>query len=84
MHQLLSERAEDITTLFGQLPDYLEDVWTAVAAGEIAKAKQTIDEVPRQHPFEIRYHTIEKVDWESCATVLDAGNRREWLGRGWK
>lgn len=84
VHDLLSERAESITSLFGQLPDFLADVWIDVAAGEIEKAKQTIDEVPKQHPFEIRYHTIQKVDWESCATVLNSANRKEFLARGWK
>lgn len=84
VHDLLSERSEGITALFGQLPDFLDDVWIDVAIGEIQKARQTIDMVPRQHPFEIRYNKISRVNWESCATVLNTETRKEYLTRGWK
>ena len=83
VHELLSERMEDISRLFGQLPDTLEDVWIDVALGNIEAAKQTIDAVPRRHPFEMRYHGVRPVDWESCARVLDDAARRQELGRGW-
>ncbi len=83
VHDLLSDRLENIYQLFGQLPDVLEDVWIDVALGEIARAKQTIDAVPKQHPFELRYHKIEKVPWESCTKVLDAIDRRKCLMEGW-
>jgi hypothetical protein len=43
----------------------------------------TIDAVPKQHPFDMKYHQITKVPWESCAKVLDATNRRQCLARGW-
>ena len=83
VHRLLSERLENIYTLFGQIPDVLEDVWIEVALGEIERAKQTIDAVPEQHPFELRYHQIEKVEWESCSRVLDANERKRCLLSGW-
>lgn len=83
VHELLSERLEDIASLFGQLPDVLEDVWIDVALGEIEKAKQTINMVPKQHPFQLRYHRIKPVDWESCATVLDSSERKSFLAQGW-
>lgn len=83
VHRLLSERLENIYTLFGQIPDVLEDVWIEVALGEIERAKQTIDAVPEQHPFELRYHQIEKVEWESCSRVLDANERKRCLLNGW-
>lgn len=84
VHQLLSERLKEIHDLFGQIPDVLEDVWIQVAQGEIEEAKQTIDALPKQHPFEIKYHQkIEKLDWESCAQILDATERRKFLSRGW-
>lgn len=83
VHQLLSDRLENIYTLFGQLPDVLEDVWIDVAFGDIEKAKQVINSVPRQHPFEIRYSKVEKVPWESCAKVLDSSSRKRFLSRGW-
>jgi hypothetical protein len=83
VHDLLSERLENIATLFGQIPDVLEDVWIDVALGEIEKAKQTIEAVPKKHPFQLRYHRLKPVDWESCARVLNAEERRNFLRRGW-
>jgi len=83
VHALLSGRLRAIHELFGQIPDVLEDVWIDVAQGEIEKAKQTIDAIPEQHPFEIKYHRIEKVPWESCSKVLDARDRKEHLLKGW-
>jgi len=83
VHELLSERLENIASLFGQIPDILEDVWIDIALGEIARAKKTIDAVPKKHPFELRYHTVEKVDWETCARVLDAEERKRFLSQGW-
>lgn len=84
VHQMLSSRLQDISNLFGQLPDVLEDVWIDVAIGEVERARRIIDAVPRQHPFKLRYHKIAKVDWESCAKVLDSRERKAYLSRGWR
>ncbi|MCY4488573.1 MAG: phospholipase D-like domain-containing protein [Deltaproteobacteria bacterium] len=84
VHQLLSQRLQDISGLFGQLPDTLEDVWIQVALGQLEEARKTIDMVPEKHPFEIRYHEVKPVDWESCAQVLDDDARRQSLAQGWK
>jgi hypothetical protein len=84
VHDLLSERLENIANLFGQIPDILEDVWIDLALGEIDAARKTIDAVPKKHPFQLRYHTVEKVDWESCARVLDAEERKRFLSQGWE
>jgi superfamily II DNA/RNA helicase len=84
VHALLSERLENIATLFGQIPDILEDVWIDIALGEIDRAKRTIDAVPKQHPFELRYHRVEKVDWEGCSRVLDTDARKRSLMTGWQ
>lgn len=85
VHAILSERLENIHTLFGQIPDVLEDVWIQVALDDIEKAKRIIDEVPKHHPFELRYEKgIGKVDWESCATVLDNTETKKYLTSGWQ
>ncbi|MGH8020954.1 MAG: phospholipase D-like domain-containing anti-phage protein [Opitutaceae bacterium] len=84
VHHLLSERLENIFQLFGQIPDVLEDVWVQAALGDIEAAKRIIDAVPKKHPFELKYHRIERVDWESCATVLDPMAVREALATPWE
>ncbi len=83
VRRLLSERLENISRLFGQLPDTLEDVWVQVALGQVEQAKRTIDSVPDRHPFELRYREVGRVDWESCARVLDDAAKRQSLARGW-
>jgi hypothetical protein len=83
VHQLLSSRLQDIFALFGQVPDVLQDVWIDVALGEVERAKQVIASVPKQHPFDIRYQRIEKIDWESCERVLAPGAKRAALVKGW-
>ena len=85
LRRLLSERLENVSRLFGQLPDTLEDVWVRVALGEIEEAKRTIDAVPDEHPFALRYREeVRRVDWESCARVLADDARRRSLSRGWR
>jgi len=84
VHHLLSARLRAIHDMFGQLPDTLEDVWVAIALREEEKARQIIDAVPPRHPFEIRYHRIEPVDWESCAAVLEREAQLDLLREGWK
>lgn len=83
VHDLLSARLASIHRLFGQIPDVLEDVWIEVALGRIEAARQTIDSVPQQHPFEIKYHRVSQVDWESCAQVLDVAEQQKHFLQGW-
>ena len=83
VHRMLSTRLQNIHALFGQIPDVLEDVWIDVALGDIERAKQVIDAVPQQHPFDIKYQAIEKVDWEHCSRVLDSSAKRDALIAGW-
>jgi len=83
VHELLSDRLEDIYNLFGQIPDVLEDVWIDVANGEIENAKKLIDSVKPKHPFDERYNQITAIDWASCANVLDADEKKNILLNGW-
>ena len=85
VHKLLSDRLQNIYNIFGQLPDTLEDVWVEVAENEIEKAKEIINNVPKQNPFKCRYQNkIDKVDWESCASVLNKAEKRKYLQKGWR
>lgn len=83
VHELLSDRLEKINSIFGQIPDVLEDVWVDIALNKIDDANKTIDAVPPRHPFEIRYDKIEPIDWESCAKVLDSYEKKQHLLKGW-
>jgi len=83
VHELLSDRLEGIYDLFGQLPDVLEDVWIEVAIGEKEQAEKIINQVPVEHPFEMRYHQIENIDWETCERVLFEDDKKEQLMKGW-
>ncbi|MGH7861290.1 MAG: phospholipase D-like domain-containing anti-phage protein [Candidatus Dormibacteraceae bacterium] len=83
VHDLLSSRLAAIRDLFGQLPDTLEDAWVYVALREEQMAREVIDQVPTENPFELRYDRIEKVDWESCSVVLDRRSQLEELKRAW-
>lgn len=84
VHEILSRRLENIHSMFGQLPDVLEDVWIEVALNDIENAQRIIDEVPKYHPFELRYERgVGKVDWESCIKVLDKTEKRKYLMKKW-
>ena len=83
VHQMLSSRLQTITSMFGQLPDTLEDVWVEVALSEDQRARRIIDAVPTVHPFELRYNKIENVPWETCATVLATAPQTDALRKPW-
>jgi hypothetical protein len=79
VHELLSERIQDLHTMFGLIPDTIEDAWKKVAINRIEEARQKIDSVPKS----MRYEQIDPVDWESCTDVLEDRARRERLSEGW-
>lgn len=83
VHELLSSRLRDIHSMFGQIPDTLEDVWIDLAVGATEKAKERIGAVPQKHPFEAKYNQIANINWESCAEVLNGVEKRNKLSQGW-
>ena len=84
VHSMLSERLENIHDMFGQIPDILEDVWIDVALNNIEEAKRIIDEVPKYHPFQLRYERgVGKVNWEECTEVLDKVEKKKHLMNPW-
>jgi len=87
VHKILSERLKSITSIFGQLPDILEDVWVEIALNNIEKAKKIIDSVPIQSPFEAKYENpamMTSYSWESCSKVLDDYIKIEHFKKGWR
>ncbi len=85
VHQKLSERLKNIHEIFGQLPEVLEDVWIAMAQNDEKRALDAINQVPKKHPFELKYEqNIPKTeDWQSCAFVLDKQEKYKELLKGW-
>ncbi len=84
VRDLLSDRLQSIHQMFGQIPDTLQTIWVDEALGDRAEAKQTIDKLPDQHPFEMKYNQIQtKVNWESCTQVLDSSDRKKALLQSW-
>lgn len=76
---MLSKRLEEIYKIFGQIPDVLEDAWIKAAEGDIEAAKKVINEVPKEHPFEIKYHHLHSIPWERVSEVMDAKQKRDFL-----
>lgn len=83
VHELLSDRLESINSMFGQIPDILEDVWIDVAKGEIEEAKKRIKDIQVKHPFDRRYSKVNDLDWESCSTVLSKDDIRDKMMMKW-
>ena len=68
--------------LFGQIPDVLEDLWIEIALGERDKAEQKIGELPERHPFELKYHKVQKLDWEKLFPCVTGGNSQGTFDAG--
>lgn len=83
VHELLSSRLEEIHSLFGQIPDVLQDAWVNVAIGEEERARRLIDNIRPRHPFDERYSKVENIDWESCSQILSEAEKLSLLRTGW-
>lgn len=85
VHKMLSERLQNIHTLFGQVPDVLKDVWINIALEEKEKAKQMIDEVPEAHPFKVKYEEkMPVINWEDHYEALDKHIYSDTVKKGWR
>ena len=83
VHMVLAQRLQSIHSIFGQIPDTLEDIWIMVAKNNDAAAYQKIDTLPEVHPFEFKWERIEEVDWESCFKVLEDEAQLNELKKSW-
>jgi hypothetical protein len=86
VHELLSGRLHNIYSIFGQIPDVLEDVWIAMALKGRAAAEQVLsDTEPRKNPFEARYcKTFGAVSWDRCGDLLKSDERMRVLRSEWR
>ena len=86
VHEKLSTRLQDIYSVFGQIPDVLEDVWVDMAKNDEKKAEESIKKIPKTNPYRNKYdEAVQCVgDWAKCATVLDRGEVRQQFLQGWK
>jgi ERCC4-related helicase len=85
VHSKLSDRLQNIYTMFGQIPDVLEDVWIAIALKDEERAELAIRKLPEKHPFIMKYEQkIPQIsDWEKCAVVLDKREAINEMMKGW-
>jgi superfamily II DNA or RNA helicase len=84
VHRALSSRLKSIREVFGTIPDTLEDVWVVTALGDAEEAKRRIEQIPRRHPFELRYgNDTPASSWERCTQVLDKQDVLRELKQGW-
>ena len=85
VHTALSKRLNDIYSMFGQIPDTLEDVWIDIALNNEKKASERIDEVAKQNPFINKYDIKPRPteNWDICSTVLDKNDAKKALMQSW-
>ena len=83
VHMVLAQRLQNIHSIFGQIPDTLEDIWIMIAKNNNAAAYQKINTLPTVHPFEFKWERIEEVDWESCYKVLEDDTQLTELKKSW-
>jgi hypothetical protein len=84
VHVALSDRLQQIRDVFGTIPDTLEDVWVKTAQGQVEEAKLSIEELPRSHPFDVRYAAPATAqDWDRSSRVLDRADISGVLRRPW-
>jgi superfamily II DNA or RNA helicase len=85
VHSKLSGRLQGIYTLFGQIPDVLEDVWVAIAQKDEERAELAISRLPQKNPFVLKYEESipDYGDWEKCTVVLDKQDELRELLKGW-
>ena len=84
VHEVLSNRLKDIHSIFGQIPDVLEDVWIDIALGDKEIAKQRINSLPKKHPFDLKYNQVANTnEWHKCSIVLNSEEKNRVLIKGW-
>lgn len=82
---VLSERFQNIWTMFRQFPDALDDEWTRAILQGRDEARAFLRRLPDQTDrFRLRYQSsIDDLDWESCSAVLARQDVINAMSNGW-
>jgi hypothetical protein len=82
---VLSERFQNIWTMFRQFPDALDDEWTRAILQGRDEARAFLRRLPDQADrFRLRYQSsIDDLDWESCSAVLARQDVIDAMSEGW-
>jgi hypothetical protein len=82
---VLSERFQNIWTMFRQFPDALDDEWTRAILQGRDEARAFLRRLPDQaDKFRLRYQSsIDDLDWESCSAVLARQDVIDAMSEGW-
>ena len=82
---VLSERFQNIWTMFRQFPDALDDDWTRAILQGRAGARAFLTQIPDQADrFKLRYQSsIDDLDWEGCSSVLARQDIIDAMSEGW-
>ena len=85
VHSVLSDRLNDIYSMFGQIPDTLEDIWIDIALNKEEEASRRIDEIAVENPFINKYETMPRHtdNWDDCSRVLDKEDAMKLLLEKW-
>jgi ERCC4-related helicase len=86
VHSKRSGRLKEIFSLFGQIPDVLEDVWVAIAQNDEKRAELAINSLPQKNPFIWKYEEAipDCGDWQMCPVVLNKEDELRELLKGWQ
>lgn len=82
---VLSERFQNIWTVFRQFPDTLDDDWTRAILQGRTQAQAFLRQLPDQADrFRLRYQSsIDDLDWEGCSAVLARQDIVDAMSQGW-
>lgn len=88
VHQRLSDRLEKIHSLFGQIPEVLQNVWIKAALEDLEEAEKYIDAFQHtaRNPFQTRYEQMREVprNWDTWTEVVNRREKMDALRKGWK
>ena len=87
VHQLLSERFENIYELFNEFPEYITMIWAETAVGNNNEAKENIRQIQdakRKEPFELQERPVQDYSkWERNHICIEEEEAERLLKNKW-